>query len=138
MVKGMENEIKAATNRFHIGGVAGHRPREHIFIVKSIKAKYNIENKLIILNPLRHQWVFLFDKKALSYADEGGTPLSRGAAGLLRSVAAVRTDTATWSIQARIWQQKILLVFLMSPGGGGPSQRHDGGTGQARLARPRQ
>ena len=45
----MEREISAATSRFQIGGVAGHRPQEHIFSVKSVIGKYSMEKKLIIL-----------------------------------------------------------------------------------------
>ena len=33
VVKGMDKKIKAATNKFQIGVVAGHRPQEYIFSI---------------------------------------------------------------------------------------------------------
>ena len=47
VVRAMDKQIKAS--RFQIGGVAGHRPQEHIFSIYSLISKYNIEKKLIVL-----------------------------------------------------------------------------------------
>ena len=49
VVKEMEPNIKAATSIYQIGGVAGHRPQEHLFSLKSIQAKYEKDKKLLIL-----------------------------------------------------------------------------------------
>ena len=39
VVSEMEKSITEATSKFQIGGVAGHRPQEHLFCVKSIQAR---------------------------------------------------------------------------------------------------
>ena len=49
VVAEMEPNIAAATSKFQIGGVAGHRPQEHLFCVKSLQAKYQKLKKLIII-----------------------------------------------------------------------------------------
>ena len=48
VVADMEQSIKQATSMFQIGGVAGHRPQEHLFSVKSIIGKYEQQRKLLI------------------------------------------------------------------------------------------
>ena len=45
----MESSITAATSKFQIGGVAGHRPQEHLFCVKSVQGRYEKLKKLLIL-----------------------------------------------------------------------------------------
>ena len=64
VVKEMESEIKAATSRFQIGGVAGHRPQEHIFSVKSLIGKYIEEKRLIII--VCYDISGFFDKEVLA------------------------------------------------------------------------
>ena len=63
VVKEMESVIKKATSRFQIGGVAGHRPQEHIFSVKSVIGKYIYEKKMIIL--VCYDISGFFDKEVL-------------------------------------------------------------------------
>ena len=48
VVAEMEQSIKQATSMFQIGGIAGHRPQEHLFSVKSIIGKYEQQRKLLI------------------------------------------------------------------------------------------
>ena len=62
-VEEMETAIKEATSRFQIGGVAGHRPQEHIFCVKSVIDKYIQEKKMIIL--ICYDISGFFDKQVL-------------------------------------------------------------------------
>ena len=45
----MEPNIVAATSKFQIGGVAGHRPQEHLFSLKSIQGKYEKDRKLLVI-----------------------------------------------------------------------------------------
>ena len=59
----MDKAIKVATSRFQIGGVAGHRPQEHIFSIKSVIGKYIMEKKLIC-----YDISGFFDKEVLSDA----------------------------------------------------------------------
>ena len=63
VVNEMEPSISAATSIFQIGGVAGHRPQEHLFCLKSIQAKYERDKKLLILYP--HDASKFFDKEVL-------------------------------------------------------------------------
>ena len=63
VVKEMESAIKAATSKFQIGGVAGHRPQEHIFSVKSLISKYFQEKKMIII--VCYDISGFFDKEVL-------------------------------------------------------------------------
>ena len=62
----MEKEISAATSMFQIGGVGGYWPQEHIFSIKSVIGKYNMEKKLIIL--ICYKISGFFDKEVLSDA----------------------------------------------------------------------
>ena len=48
VVSEMEPQIRNATSRFQIGGVASHRPQEHLFSLKSIIHKYEKQRKLLI------------------------------------------------------------------------------------------
>ena len=59
----MEDNITAATSIYQIGGVAGHRPQEHLFCLKSVQAKYEKDKKLFILYP--HDASKFFDKEVL-------------------------------------------------------------------------
>ena len=49
VVAEMESSITSATSKFQIGGVAGHRPQEHLFCVKSLQARYEKLKKLLIV-----------------------------------------------------------------------------------------
>ena len=49
VVAEMELNIAEATSIYQIGGVAGHRPQEHLFCLKSLQAKYERDKKLLIL-----------------------------------------------------------------------------------------
>ena len=64
VVKEMEPAIAAATSRFQIGGVQGHRPQEHLFSVKSLVGKYLQEKKMIIL--VCYDISGFFDKEVLA------------------------------------------------------------------------
>ena len=63
VVAEMELNIAEATSIYQIGGVAGHRPQEHLFCLKSLQAKYERDKKLIILYP--HDAAKFFDKEVL-------------------------------------------------------------------------
>ena len=63
VVKEMEPNISAATSIYQIGGVAGHRPQEHLFSLKSLQAKYEKDKKLLVLYP--HDTSKFFDKEVL-------------------------------------------------------------------------
>ena len=63
VVAEMEDNITAATSIYQIGGVAGHRPQEHLFCLKSVQAKYEKDKKLFILYP--HDASQFFEKEVL-------------------------------------------------------------------------
>ena len=56
-------EIEEATSIFQIGGVAGHRPQEHVFCIKSIMARFEEKKKMIVLIP--YDISKFFDKEVL-------------------------------------------------------------------------
>ena len=56
-------EIEAATKIFQIGGVAGHKPQEHVFCIKSIMVRFKEQKKMIILMP--YDISNFLDKKVL-------------------------------------------------------------------------
>ena len=56
-------EIEEATSIFHIGGVAGHRPQEHVFCIKAIMARFEEKKKKIVLIP--YDISKFFDKEVL-------------------------------------------------------------------------
>jgi hypothetical protein len=63
VVSEMSPNISTATSIYQIGGVAGHRPQEHLFSLKSIQAKYEKDRKLMILYP--HDASKYFDKEVM-------------------------------------------------------------------------
>ena len=64
VVSEMESDIRNGTSKFQIGGVAGHRPQEHLFSIKSLIYKYQKQKKLLIffLNDVSK----FFDKEVLT------------------------------------------------------------------------
>ena len=63
VVSDMEQSIKNATSMFQIGWVAGHRPLQHLFSVKSILGKYEQQKKLVIF--FTNDVSKFFDKEVL-------------------------------------------------------------------------
>ena len=63
VVSEMEKSITEATSKFQIGGVAGHRPQEHLFCVKSIQARQEKMKKMMIL--YTNDAAKFFDKEVL-------------------------------------------------------------------------
>ena len=64
VVSEMEPNIRNATSKFQIGRVAGHRPQEHLFSLKSVIHKYETKKKLLIF--FSNDVSKFLDKKVLS------------------------------------------------------------------------
>ena len=64
IVDEMKKPILEGSSPYQIGGQPGHQPQEHIFTIKSIMAKYEMDGKLFILQPFDISK--FFDKEVLT------------------------------------------------------------------------